>query len=1301
MFIFGIFVYLNFVMSLSLLTLNTGGCSTQTQNVSFKVYVEQIAFNPDVIFLQETYQLKDSSACWNTWSHKPFCSPGISRGSGVTTLVNDSKIVVSSTYIVFDGYILYNKLCHNDRIYHVYNTLIPQSDEMAIQAIAALNDHTSTCCDGTIVIAGDFNCTENPAIDRLCTLIERRPKVVTALKGILNKLFLCDAWRRLNPNEKKFTWQRYNPASAQGFSKSRLDRFYLPLCLVSFIHSCKIIPCSLSDHSAVLLILKFPTSVKGKSAYWHFNNSLLEDENYKELVRLFWSDWQKEKSDFPNVASWWDFGKVHIKSITKMYSVNLAHEKRKSLVEINEEIDNLMNVPEFSPQNKRALDEQKNALNSLLRNEARGALVRSRFKYTNETDSCSSFFFNLEKTNSLSKCISRIRLPSGCISEDPIEIKRHVREFYESLYSRHATDESALNDLFVNIKTLDASLAEDLESSITVEELDNAVKQLGKNKSPGLDGLTSEFYQVFWPILRKDFQEILTSSLESGILPYSFRRAVITLLPKKGDLADISNWRPVSLLNTDYKIFAKLLASRLKHCIGHVIGRDQSYCIPGRSIYDNINLIRDAIFYANVEDIPLAVLNLDQKKAFDNVDHGYLFNVMKLMGFGNQFISYIQTLYEGAESLIKVCGSLTTPFSFQKGIRQGCPLSGLLYTIAIEPLLNSLREKLSKYALNIPGTDKSCVVSAYADDVSIFITSDAGFAQVEQIYTIFSRASAACLNTKKSQGLWVGRWIGRNDLPLKFSWNSEGLPFLGVHLGNSVHYSKQNWVKCKDRLTKTFLSWSRLSKSLSFKGKVLIANQLAASKIFHFLAVLPVPGNVLNELQELLVNFVWSNKRHWLRKEVLYDQPDEGGLGLACLQARILSYRFAIVQRFLLPNFHPANDFMAHFLRQYCKLGFDYQLFYVKIDPKFFTSLSVFYSEVLRAWMASGARILTQSLSFGHVMNMPLNSTYVIDAIDNDAFFPVRLMACGVKLVRHLINPSSGLWIEPSCFRENFRGLRPPSLRLIEHETRLLRHALSQSFPTFFHNRGCDVPGSVDLQTLSLFPSTPLNFTLPSSENGLCASSKAVYKIYKKHLNNTTSSSSSHWHNIGYLDPSTKMNWSLIYKLPTSKKEGDIQYRLHHNILPPLTVLHHLNPDISSLCGWCGKLGTIQHLFIECQEIQPSLKLLYNLLDNLLPSVDLTFDMYWTLIPHARGRDREAIRLANFLIISYKSVIYSLYRTSMFSDPLIVWIHRLKNRILYEFSYYKLCSNIDGFLRKWCINDLFFVIHEGHITWLI
>ena len=161
---------------------------------------------------------------------------------------------------------------------------------------------------------------------------------------------------------------------------------------------------------------------------------------------------------------------------------------------------------------------------------------------------------------------------------------------------------------------------------------------------------------------------------------------------------------------------------------------------------------------------------------------------MRAMGFGPRFISYLEILYRDAQGLVKVGGSLTSPFSFEKGIRQGCPLSGLLYSIAIEPLINILRQKLSTSCFPLPGSNLPCAVSAYADDVSVFVTSDRGFDAIEEAYNLFARSSAACLNTSKSQGLWAGSWTGRNDKPLNFSWNSEGLPFLGVHLGNTHKY---------------------------------------------------------------------------------------------------------------------------------------------------------------------------------------------------------------------------------------------------------------------------------------------------------------------------------------------------------------------------------------------------------------------------------------------------------------------------------------------------------------------------------
>ena len=682
------------------------------------------------------------------------------------------------------------------------------------------------------------------------------------------------------------------------------------------------------------------------------------------------------------------------------------------------------------------------------------------------------------------------------------------------------------------------------------------------------------------------------------------------------------------------------------------------------------------------------------------MDHTYLVNVMRKMGFGDRFIFYIQTLYEGAESLIKVGGSLASPFSFEKGIRQGCPLSGLLYTIAIEPLLVTLKKTLSSYALRIPGTDNVCPVSAYADDVTVFITSDSGFIAVENAYALFSRASAACLNTKKSQGLWVGRWVGRSGSPLNFMWNSEGLPFLGVHLGNTINYMRQNWRNCRDKLIKTFASWSRLTYSLSFKGKVLIANQLAASKIFHCLTALSPPENVINELQNILVDFVWSKKRHMLKKTILYEQPDRGGLGLVCLRARILSFRFGFLQRFFNLTSHPTYLFMKYFLRQYCKLGYDYQLFHMKINPKFFVSLPVFYSEILRAWMVSGARVGTQSISFNHVANIPLTCFLFSNNTDDGSRPPAWLLPHGAKLVRHLFDPLSGLWIDAHTLQALFKGPRPPSLRLLHRELQSLRLAITREFPCWFNERGCRPSALRDLPSLRSFPLVAIEFCLPGLGSGNKASSKAFYRLFVNTIHEP-SGNESHWHRVGYLGKTTKLQWTLIYNLPTSKKEGDTQYKLFHNILPPVTVLHHINSDtFSQYCGWCeDSLGTTEHLFIKCPAIQPALHLLSVLLNRLFPSLPLTFELYWSLVPCGRGRSREAVRLANFLIISLKCVIYTMFRTNNFSNPCIIWQHRLKSRILYEFHYYCLCHDIVSFCKKWSHSDALFRFHDSSLVW--
>ncbi len=148
-----------------------------------------------------------------------------------------------------------------------------------------------------------------------------------------------------------------------------------------------------------------------------------------------------------------------------------------------------------------------------------------------------------------------------------------------------------------------------------------AVKCLSSGKSPGLDGLPAEFYKSFWTIIGDDYFEVLQKCCSEGNLPTSCQRAVLSLLPKKGDLTFLKNWRPVAILCTEYTILSKVIANKLNNVLYEIVHKDQSYCVKNRSIMDNLHLIRDVVDYAYGKDVSLGLLSLDQEKAFDRVDH--------------------------------------------------------------------------------------------------------------------------------------------------------------------------------------------------------------------------------------------------------------------------------------------------------------------------------------------------------------------------------------------------------------------------------------------------------------------------------------------------------------------------------------------------------------------------------------------------------------------------------------------------------------------------------------------------------
>lgn len=180
------------------------------------------------------------------------------------------------------------------------------------------------------------------------------------------------------------------------------------------------------------------------------------------------------------------------------------------------------------------------------------------------------------------------------MTTDQQEIRTHALSFYEDLYCAESCDRTATEHLLCDLPHLSEEDRQILDNPISFAELSLAVQELSSGKSPGLDGLSEEFYCTVWNLTGEDLYAVFLESFNQEKLPLSCRRAVITLIPKKGDLEFLKNCRPVSLTCVGFKILSKT-TNRLKKYMTSIIHEDQSFCVPKRAIFDNLFLVRNWI----------------------------------------------------------------------------------------------------------------------------------------------------------------------------------------------------------------------------------------------------------------------------------------------------------------------------------------------------------------------------------------------------------------------------------------------------------------------------------------------------------------------------------------------------------------------------------------------------------------------------------------------------------------------------------------------------------------------------------
>jgi hypothetical protein len=429
-----------------------------------------------------------------------------------------------------------------------------------------------------------------------------------------------------------------------------------------------------------------------------------------------------------------------------------------------------------------------------------------------------------------------------------------------------------------------------------MDELTKALGESNMRSAPGIDGFSNKFIAKFWYFLKYLYYKCCNESLRNGTLIESFSTAQIKIIPKKGDTTKLKNWRPISLLSNFYKILSRAINNRLKTVVNRVLSRSQKGFTKSRQIQEVILNLDESIHKCKLDNIKGAMICVDQSKAFDSVDHGYMEKVFKFFNFGDQFISWLKTIGTGRKACVILGnGKTSNVFDLLKGTAQGdCP-SPIIYKICAQILIFKIEldpeiRKLPVFTARdnpqnvdqIFKNESNCETAkneSFADDsttLTYFEYSD--LAALKTDLELFRVLSGLKCNLDKTVILRIGDMESEPDpriAQLGFTVEDE-CKLLGFTVSGGEETYGKNFQTMKEKVKKTINIWKIFNLSLT--GKLTIIKTLVYPILNYYLSILTPDPVWLNEIDTMIENFVAGGMN--IDKEKIYRDPTEGGLGL-------------------------------------------------------------------------------------------------------------------------------------------------------------------------------------------------------------------------------------------------------------------------------------------------------------------------------------------------------------------------------------------------------------------------------------
>ncbi|KAL2904979.1 LINE-1 retrotransposable element ORF2 protein [Bienertia sinuspersici] len=478
---------------------------------------------------------------------------------------------------------------------------------------------------------------------------------------------------------------------------------------------------------------------------------------------------------------------------------------------------------------------------------------------------------------------------SGQLKDSLEGIQSAFVDYYSDLLGWKLGDRDAVKTDIVNRGPV---LTEEQKKRMTLpfsrREVKEAIFSIHGDKSPGLDGFGTHFYKHNWELIGEEVTTAILDFFNSGKLLKEINNTFLVLIPKVSKPQDVSEFRPIACCNTIYKGITKLLCLRLKEVLPDLISENQGAFVHGRYIVDNIMVCQDLVRrYGRKNNTPSCMIKLDLRKAYDTVDWNFIEEMLQELNFPKAFIEWVMECISTPSFSLVLNGSSYGHFKSCRGLRQGDPLSPLLFVLGMEYLsrtLNRLNED-PEFKLHPRCKGIQLTHMCFADDLIMCCRGEKkSVDRILQAFNVLSNTSGLQANNSKTELFTSGMKEEEVQQIIAESGFKRGkLPF--KYLGVPISSKRVNASQCEvliEKMTARIRTWS--SRHISFAGRSQLINSVLMSIQQYWAQVFVLPVSVLHSIEQICRSYLWSgqwhlNKPGYISWENVCRPKKEGGMG--------------------------------------------------------------------------------------------------------------------------------------------------------------------------------------------------------------------------------------------------------------------------------------------------------------------------------------------------------------------------------------------------------------------------------------